>query len=118
MIKPNQPAKPFTSKEITRAKRAQEVMWELLAAGAPAGSWAAIRLEDGRTHGAAYPTKAAAMEHCQDPNVFAFASFPADGIISWMELAAFLRYAERKEAYWRAQADQHLVIPKHGITNI
>lgn len=115
----NRPAgKPFTSHEISRAKRAQEVMWALLSQGAPAGSWVAIRLEDGRTQGAAYPSKAVAIAHVHDPSMYAFGSIPLDGIVSWHELAAFLRFAERRENYWAAQdPEKHIVIPRHGILN-
>lgn len=102
---------PWTMAETTRAKRLQEAMWEALAAQVPAGYWLAADLNDGRTDGRAYPDKAAAMSHQPDPNRCAFVTLPHDGIVSWVGLAAFLRYAGSKEAYWRAREDLHLVLP-------
>lgn len=99
--------------DLDRAKRAQEVITQLLIEGAPETFWVAIRLDDGRTHGAAYPTKVSAMAHCQDPNSFAFMHIiAADGFPALDEIRSFLRYAEQKEAYWRAREDLNLHIPK------
>ncbi len=101
--------------ETDRAKRAQEVVTQLLIEGAPDTFWVAVRLEDGRTHGAAYPTKATAMAHCQDPNSFAFMHIiAADGFPPLDEIASFLRYASMKEAYWRTREDLTLHIPRFG----
>lgn len=110
--------KPWTGKEITRAKRARDVILAHLAAGVPGQYWVAIRLEDGRTDCAAYPTKQAAMQHQHNVNEYAFATIPEDGVIMWAELAAFLRYADSKEAYWRTHEDMHLVLPKFGIKGV
>lgn len=104
-------AGPFTRAEVTRAKKVQEVMWQLLAGGAPTGSWVACDLNDGKTLKAAFPSKEAAMRHCPDPNRHAFLTLPFDGVVSWVGVAAFLRYAGGKEAYWRAREDLHLVLP-------
>jgi hypothetical protein len=104
-------AGPFTKFEVTRAKRVQEVMWELLAAGCPGGYFVAADLNDGRTVKAGFPTKAAAIAHVPDPSRCAFLSLPHDGVVSWVGVAAFLRYTGKKEAYWRDREDLHLVLP-------
>lgn len=102
--------------EADRAKRAQEVITRLLIEGAPDTFWVAVRLDDGRTHGAAYPTKATAMAHCQDPNNFAFMHIiAAEGFPPLAEIQSFLRYASMKEAYWRTGEDLHLHIPKSPL---
>ena len=101
---------------MDRAKRAHEVIMTLVASGAPMPFWCAIRMEDGKTHGAAYPTKAAAMAHCADPNHFTYMVImhPMD-VPNLSEIISFMRYSEMKEAYWRTQEDAHLHMPKGAI---
>jgi hypothetical protein len=99
-----------------RAKRAREVILALLAEGAPCPFWVAIRLQDGKTHGAAYPTKATAMAHTSNPNEFAFlcvqTPLDAPGI---GELISYLRFVEAKENYWaRTDPNVHVAMPKFG----
>jgi hypothetical protein len=87
-------------------------MWQLLAAGAPTGAWVATDLNTGRTLPAAFPDKATAMRHTPDPSRYAFLTLPHDGVVSWVGVATFLRYAGAKEAYWRDREELHLVVPE------
>lgn len=101
-----------------RARRAQEVIQALVADGAPCPFWVAIKLEDGRTQGAAFPSKKSAIEHCANPNEWTFMVVltPID-VPSVAEIISFMRYSEMKESYWRTQHDMHLHIPKHGLSS-
>jgi hypothetical protein len=106
-------------RNIDRAKRMQEVIIALLTEGAPDTFWVASRLRDGRTQGAAYPSKKSAMEHTVDPNEFMFMHIvAADGFPTVEELMVNLWFNEQREAYWRTREDLQLHIPKSPVQDL
>lgn len=108
----------FTAFEQTRARHAADAMIEAFMGQVPGGYWIAVDLNTGKTDGNAYPTKEAAIGHQRgDRDKFAYITLPHDGIVEAHGVAAFLRMASAKEAYWRKDADLHLVIPSAPIVN-
>lgn len=64
------------------------------------GLWLAIRLQDGRSDGAIYDTRAAAIEHQPRPDLCTFVRIPPDGMRDH-EAAALLDY-------WRQLRDRNV----------